>query len=99
MLLTLKQTAAELQVSAKTVSRLIDAGSLPVVYVTQSAKGRRIDPDDLREFVRGKKLCLSGNGAINGSPILPTERAGSELEKLLKLESRPPNGKRKPVAN
>lgn len=59
MLLTIQQTARELAVSTKTVRRIIDSGQLRVVKITDSAKGQRIHPDDLDNYIKGNR-CQSG---------------------------------------
>ena len=53
-LLTVTETAQQLCCSATNVYSLIDSGLLPVVRVG-NAKGYRIDPRDLDQFINERK--------------------------------------------
>ena len=55
MYLTIKQAAAELNVSTKTIDRRIKDGSIPAHVL--SARMIRIDPKDLQAYMDGNKEC------------------------------------------
>ena len=95
MLLTKKQAAEELAVSPRTVQRLIDDGKLTVVRVTESKKGERIHPDDLKAYVQGKRQWQSESTRTAGRSMLRADSITSELDKLLKPKRKPSNLRRK----
>jgi len=77
-LLTIPETAKKLSSCPRTVHRLIDSGKLPVVEITPSRRGRRINPSDLKQFMRGK-ACQSVSMEINGRSMSETAPLASEL--------------------
>ncbi|MBT3042247.1 MAG: helix-turn-helix domain-containing protein [Candidatus Thiodiazotropha sp. (ex Codakia orbicularis)] len=95
MLLTKKQAAEELAVSPRTVQRLIDDGKLTVVRVTDSKKGERIHPDDLKAYVQGKRQWQSESTRTAGKLTLQAGSITSELDKLLKPKRKPSKSRRK----
>ena len=70
-LMTVPQTAARLNVSEKTVRRLIDADILPALRVGGSI---RIDRGELEEWLYGE----SGGLTSSPPPVSPAERRGPE---------------------
>jgi len=58
--MTVKQAAAILLCSEQNVYALIKRGELPYVP-TGTSKGYRIDPSDLTNFIRGRKVQHESN--------------------------------------
>lgn len=52
-LLTLKQIAAELQVTRRTVNRYIESGQLPVIRI--STQNVRVERSDFEKFLRVRR--------------------------------------------
>lgn len=57
-LLTVKQVAVRLGCSQANVYALLDSGELPFVSIG-TAKGYRVDPADLQEFIDARKVRKS----------------------------------------
>jgi len=68
MLLTIKEAAAHLNVSPRTVRKAIDAGALKVVRLTQTRRGDRIHPDDLETYINSNRVFM-------GKPYLSVSKA------------------------
>jgi excisionase family DNA binding protein len=68
-LLTVREAAVVLRCSATNVYSLIDNGELPFVRVG-NAKGYRIDPRDIDEFIQQRKQAKAGS-RVNGTPARP----------------------------
>lgn len=84
MLLTKKQAAEQLAVSPRTVQRLIDSGKLAVIRITDSKKGERIHPDDLKVFIQSKRQSGSSGTSAAQKELLHTGNLRSQLEEFIR---------------
>ena len=82
MLLTIKEAAAHLNVSPRTVRKAIDSGALKVVRLTQTRRGDRIHPDDLETYINSNRVFMA-KPYIPIHEKFPSQSADKELERLL----------------
>ncbi|MCU7839736.1 MAG: helix-turn-helix domain-containing protein [Candidatus Thiodiazotropha sp. (ex Troendleina suluensis)] len=96
MLLTKKQAAEQLACSVNTVRRLIDAGKLRVVNVTESTKGERIHPEDLQAYIQEQRQWQSGKQKQENIKLtLRQDKITSDLRELCRPKKRRSNSNRR----
>jgi excisionase family DNA binding protein len=101
MLLTMRDAAERLQISTKTLRRIISRGELPVVRLGTNGKSDRIDEVALTNYIKrrttflGEPRCRSGNTAIRIAPG-SCGKAGS-LREWLERSRKQKSSKRKPA--
>ena len=76
-LLTIPQAAATLQVSARTLRRLVDAGALPAVRVGRLV---RIDPADLAALIHTHKARPAQ--PADRSPVSPSKDHPGKISRM-----------------
>lgn len=104
MLLTIRNAAECLRISPRTVRRLVAQGELPVIRLTKTVKGDRIDPADLEEFIERQRWRVApislgpGHGHLGRAPvdveaeldrILGPQSADDLLQRRLAIRRRP----------
>ncbi len=97
-LLKPSDVAERLNVSMKTVRRIINKGELIVVATSDDARGDRIEPEELERFIQRKKRnrSISGlEGLTTGVVIRSGFDARSTEERLDKLLGQPRKRKRR----
>jgi excisionase family DNA binding protein len=97
MLLTIAQAAEMLAVSPKTLRRIIDRGEIKIVALGETARGDRIHPDDLKQYLdrmrRARpKTCPYDEGVTAGRST--SKSAAAVLDELLKPRRPPASSKR-----